>query len=119
MQGLGSRCEEEAGPFAPLFLRRGGWVPSEQICSQVQEVEEVREGHKAAASAQMAGIVEMAQSTEIGTPRKKEQRVDALASKKTYTCSQVRTRYHDDVTISHIYTPHDWKHWERSVICLH
>jgi hypothetical protein len=59
----------------------------------VQEVEEVREAHKAAASAQMAGIAEMAQSTEIGTPRKKEQRVDALASKKTYTCSQVRTKY--------------------------
>jgi hypothetical protein len=39
----------------------------------VQEVEAVREAHKAAASAQMAGIAEMAQSTEIGTPRKKEQ----------------------------------------------
>jgi hypothetical protein len=26
-----------------------GWVPSEQICRQVQEVEEVREAHKAAA----------------------------------------------------------------------
>ena len=42
--------------FCPAGLREwltgttclGGWVPSEQICPQVQEVEEVREAHKAA-----------------------------------------------------------------------
>jgi hypothetical protein len=47
-----------------------------------EEVEEVREAHKAAASAQMAGIAKIAQSAEIGTPRKKEQREDALAIKR-------------------------------------
>jgi hypothetical protein len=43
----------------------GGWVPSKQIVFQVQEVEEVREAHKAAAGVHMAGIAEMAQSAQI------------------------------------------------------
>jgi hypothetical protein len=47
----------------------------------------------------------MAQSSETGTPRKKEQREDALAQKKTCTCSQVRTRDHVKVSISHYLLP--------------
>ena len=35
--------------FAVRLLDLGGWVPSEQIGRQVQEVEKVREAHKAAA----------------------------------------------------------------------
>jgi hypothetical protein len=42
--GRTGACPPPQAPRGP-----GGWVPSEQICPQVQEVEEVREAHKAAA----------------------------------------------------------------------
>jgi hypothetical protein len=84
----------------------------------VQEVEEVREAHKAAASAQMAGIVEMAQSTEIGTLalRRRTGTKKTRGTKKYGTCSQVRTRDHVDVTMLHNHPPHDGKVLECSVL---
>jgi hypothetical protein len=63
-----------------MCLVRGGWVPSEQICRQVQEVEEVREAHKATASAKIAVTAEMAQSTQSW--RKKEQLLGTRAGIK-------------------------------------
>jgi hypothetical protein len=66
----------------------GGWVPSEQIFRQVQEVEEVREAHKAAAKCTNGSNYGNGTKCKAGG-KKNSYWEGALASKKAVTCSRV------------------------------